>query len=46
MIYTVKFYDAVYVLHLFQKKSRAMARKDLDLGKSRYREVLPMRKKL
>ena len=45
MIYTAKFYDGVYVLHLFQKKSRAMARMDLDLWKGRYRKVLPLKKK-
>ena len=37
-IYTVRFATAVYVLHVFQKKSKsgiATAKKDIDLVKSR-----------
>ena len=39
-VYTVNFRHAVYVLHVFQKKSRhgvATSRRDLDLVRSRYR---------
>lgn len=39
-VYTVNFRHAVYVLHVFQKKSKhgiATPRRDLDLVRSRYR---------
>ena len=39
-VYTVKFAEAVYVLHCFQKKSKsgiATPRQDLDLIKQRYK---------
>jgi phage-related protein len=41
-IYTVRFADVVYVLHVFQKKSRHGARTpqtDIDLVKNRLREA-------
>ncbi len=41
-VYTVKFSDAVYVLHVFQKKSKrgiATPQKDLDLIKERLRRA-------
>jgi phage-related protein len=31
--------DAVYVLHCFQKKTQKTARKDIELGKQRYKEL-------
>lgn len=31
--------DAVYVLHCFQKKSQRTARKDIELGKQRYKAL-------
>lgn len=39
VIYTATFRSAIYVLHAFQKKTRATARKDIDLAKRRYREA-------
>lgn len=44
LMYVAKFSEAVYVLHVFQKKTRATARTDLTLAKDRYKEVLAMRK--
>jgi phage-related protein len=44
LMYVAKFSEAVYVLHAFQKKTRATASKDLALAQERYREVLMMRK--
>jgi phage-related protein len=44
LMYVAKFPEAVYVLHAFQKKTRATARKDLSLAQERYQEVLTMRK--
>jgi len=31
--------DAVFVLHCFQKKTQQTAKKDIDLGKQRYKEL-------
>ncbi len=44
LMYVAKFPEAVYVLHAFQKKTRATARKDLALAEDRYQEVLATRK--
>ena len=44
LMYVAKFSEAVYVLHVFQKKTRAAARTDLTLAKDRYKEVLATRK--
>ena len=44
-VYTVRFADAVYVLHVFQKKSRsgiATASRDLDLMRTRLQEAEEM----
>ncbi len=46
LMYVAKFPEAVYVLHAFQKKTRATARGDLALAKDRYREVLTRRRSL
>jgi phage-related protein len=35
-----KFQEAVYVLHVFEKRSQKTARLDLELGKSRYPDLL------
>lgn len=40
VIYTAKLADAVYVLHAFQKKTQATAKRDIELAKSRYAELL------
>jgi len=42
--YVAKFEEAVYVLHVFQKRSQKTARADLELGKSRYADVLKWRR--
>ncbi len=43
LIYVAKFPEAIYVLHAFQKKTRATAGKDLALAKDRYQAVLTKR---
>ena len=43
VFYVAKFEEAVYVLHVFQKRSQKTARADLDLGKSRYVDLLKWR---
>ena len=44
VFYVAKFEEAVYVLHVFQKRSQKTARADLDLGKSRYADLLKWRR--
>jgi len=39
VIYTATRPEAVYVLHAFQKKTQATARRDLDLARMRLREL-------
>ena len=43
IIYVAKFEEGVYILHAFQKKSRKTPKKDLELAKSRFREMLQQR---
>lgn len=40
VIYVAKFNDAVYVLHAFQKRTRATARPDIDLAAQRYKLIV------
>jgi len=44
VFYVAKFEEAVYVLHVFAKKTRKTSRLDVKLGKKRYRELLERRK--
>lgn len=44
VIYVAKFGEAVYVLHAFQKKTQQTTKKDLDLAKVRYRELVNSRR--
>ena len=39
VIYTARLADAIYVLHAFQKKTQATAKRDIDLAKARYSEL-------
>ena len=40
VVYTATRPEAIYVLHAFQKKTRATAKRDLDLAKARLRELI------
>ena len=40
VIYTARMADAVYVLHAFQKKTQATSKRDIELAKSRYTELM------
>ena len=40
VIYTARFADAVYVLHAFQKKTQTTSRKDIDLARERYTQLM------
>ena len=44
VIYTARLADAVYVLHTFQKKTQATPRRDLDLAKKRFQQLMEKRK--
>lgn len=44
VIYMAKFAEAIYVLHAFQKKSRATGRSDIDLARRRYRALVARRR--
>ena len=43
MIYVAKYAEAIYVLHVFRKKSRATALGDIELARQRLRGLLAMR---
>ena len=40
VIYTARLADAVYVLHAFQKKTQATPKRDLDLAKQRFKQIV------
>jgi phage-related protein len=39
VIYTARLADAVYVLHAFQKKTQATAKRDVELARKRYTDL-------
>ena len=43
VFYVAKFEDAIYVLHVFAKKSQKTSSLEIELGKRRYREFLERR---
>ena len=44
IIVIAKFEDAVYVLHVFEKRSQKTLPRDLDLARRRYHDVLRERR--
>ena len=44
VFYVAKFGEAIYVLHVFGKKTRKTSSLDVELGKKRHRELLERRK--
>ena len=44
VIYVAKFSEAVYVLHAFQKKSQRTALLDVELARSRFRNLMQTRR--
>lgn len=40
VIYTARRADAIYVLHAFQKKTRATSKRDLDTAKARFAQLI------
>jgi len=43
IIYIARFEEGVYILHAFQKKSQKTTKKDLDIARARFREVIQQR---
>lgn len=46
VLYVAKFEEAIYVLHSFVKKTEQTTKKDIDIAKKYYAEVLNMRRVL
>jgi phage-related protein len=44
VIYLAKFAEAVYVLHAFQKKAQKTPKPDINLARTRFRELIQERK--
>lgn len=44
VIYTARVADAVYVLHVFQKKTQTTSRHDIEIAKERYALLMKGRK--
>lgn len=40
VIYTARMADAVYVLHAFQKKTQTTAKRDVELARKRYTDLI------
>jgi phage-related protein len=40
VIYIATLADAIYVLHAFQKKTLATSKRDLDLARARFKELM------
>ena len=40
VVYTARLADAVYVLHAFQKKTQTTAKRDIELAKKRFTELI------
>jgi phage-related protein len=45
VVYVAKFPEAVYVLHAFEKKSRATTPREMETARQRYHEMLERRGK-
>ena len=43
--YVARFLEAIYVLHAFEKRTRKTSRADLELARTRYRELLGHRRR-
>jgi len=40
VVYKARLADAVYVLHAFQKKTQVTAKRDIELAKKRFTELM------
>jgi len=39
LLYIAKYEEAIYVLHAFQKKTQKTSKRDMDIAKTRFREL-------
>ena len=44
VLYVAKFTDAIYVLHVFPKKTQKTLKHDLELARKRYQDVIKQRR--
>ncbi len=44
VVYIAKYEEAIYVLHAFQKKTQKTSKKDMEIAKTRFRELERERK--
>ena len=44
VVYIAKYEEAIYVLHAFQKKTQKKPKRDIDIARTRFREVERERK--
>jgi phage-related protein len=44
VIYTARMAEAVYVIHAFQKKTNANSKRDIDLARERFQELMRSRR--
>ena len=45
VFYVARFSEGVYVLHAFEKRTRKTAKKDIELARERYKDLLERRRK-
>ncbi len=43
VFYVAKFEEAIYVIHVFQKKTQKTSQNDIELGQQRYKTLLKQR---
>jgi phage-related protein len=44
VVYIARFAEAVYVLHAFQKKTRATSNRDIEIARERFQQLIRIRK--
>jgi len=44
VIYTARLADAVFVLHAFQKQTQRTSQRDIEMAKTRFREMMKDRR--
>ncbi len=45
IFYVAKFEEAIYILHVFQKKTQKTSQHDIQLGQRRYKDLIQQRQK-
>jgi len=40
VLFIARFHEAIYILHAFEKKSQATPKRDIELGRARYRSLI------